>query len=132
MPENKAQPKVAGRKRSWGTAALVISLACLGFVGWLAYDKRKADNANDAAAAATGLSQPLSNSIATAGNTTPLTYATPAGQIQGATADTEVYPVSVSDPNGNSIQDYNYGVSTSPQFAGQQGISYKEYEQLVG
>lgn len=133
MPANNPTPKTPGQKRGWGTPALVISLACLGFIGWLVYDKRKeTSSANTSAAQNTGLSQPVTNSIATANGTTPLTYLTPATTIQGATNDTEVYPVSVTDPNGLTIDDFNYGVSTSPQFQGQQGISYKEYEQLVG
>ena len=133
MADNKTGDKTPGQKKKWGVAPLAISLGCLAFVGWLIYDKKKASAAANATAGqATGLSQPVCNSIGTVGATTPLTFATPTTSIQNATNDTEVYPVSVTDPNGLSIEDFNYGVSTSPQFTGQQGISYKEYQELVG
>lgn len=62
-----------------------------------------------------------------------LTVLTPITTLPaGATDATMVYPISVTDPGALTLADFNYGISTTPDEPGEQGITYAQYQSLVG
>lgn len=100
----------------WHKVALAGFAGVVAFIGYKYYESKKG----------------AVNTQATVTGTTPLNVLQPITTISGAMNDTMVYPISVTDPNALTLADFNYGVSTTPQVVGEQGIPYARYQQLVG